>query len=162
MANSYSFDVVSKVNLQEVENAVNQTIKEINQRYDFKGSKTEIKLQEEIVVSTEDEFKLNSVVEILKSKLIKRGVSTKNLDFSKIENAKLGTIRQNISIVNGISKEKAKDIVNDIKASKLKVQAQIMDLELRISAKDKDELQKVIALVKGKDYDIDLQFVNYR
>ncbi|HEY5562041.1 MAG TPA: YajQ family cyclic di-GMP-binding protein [Clostridiaceae bacterium] len=162
MASSYSFDIVSEANLPEVENAVNQTIKEITQRYDFKGSKTEIKLEEDILISTEDEFRLNAVIEILKVKLIKRGVSVKNLDFSKVESAKLGTVRQTVTIVNGISKEKAKDIINDIKGSKLKVQSQIMDVVLRISAKDKDELQKVMALTRGKDYGIDLQFTNYR
>jgi len=162
MASSYSFDIVSEANLPEVENAVNQTIKEITQRYDFKGSKTEIKLEEDILISTEDEFRLNAVIEILKVKLIKRGVSVKNLDFSKVESAKLGTVRQTLTIVNGISKEKAKDIINDIKGSKLKVQSQIMDVVLRISAKDKDELQKVMALTRGKDYGIDLQFTNYR
>ena len=163
MANGYSFDVVSEVNMQEVDNAVNQAIKEISQRYDFKGSKTELVLSEEIIkIATEDEFKLNSVVEILKAKCIKRGISVKSLEFEKIEKASLGTVKQNVKIVKGIAKEKAKDIVAEIKASKIKVQAQIMDNQVRVTGKDKDDLQAAIQLLRSKDFGVDLQFVNYR
>lgn len=163
MANSYSFDVVSEVNMQEVDNAVNQAKKEISQRYDFKGSNTEVELKEdEIRISTEDEFKLSAVIEILKGKFVKRGISAKALDFGKLEKASLGGVRQNAKIVKGISKEKAKDIVGEIKNSKIKVQAQIMDTQVRITGKDKDDLQAAIALLKSKDFGVDLQFVNYR
>lgn len=163
MANSYSFDVVSEVNMQEVDNAVNQTLKEIGQRYDFKGSKTELELgDDEIKISSDDEFKLNAVVEILKAKFIKRGISPKALDLGKVEKASLGTARQIAKIVKGISKEKAKDISAEIKSSKIKVQTQIMENQLRVSGKDKDDLQAAIGLLKSKDFGIDLQFTNYR
>lgn len=163
MASTYSFDVVSEVDMQEVDNAVNQARKEIEQRYDFKGSKTEIEVNgEEIKISSNDEFKLNAVIEILKAKFIKRGISPKAMDLGKVEKASMGTVRQSGKLVKGISKEKAKDIVAEIKNSKLKVQAQIMENQVRVSAKDKDELQTIIALLKGKDFGIDLQFTNYR
>lgn len=163
MASSSSFDIVSEVDMQEVDNAINQSKKEISQRYDFKGCKAEIEVSEdELKVSSEDEFKLNAVVDILKGKLIKRGISPKALDLGKIENATMGTVRQTAKIVKGISKEKAKIIVSDIKASKIKVQAQIMDNQIRVSGKDKDDLQNVIIMLKEKDYGIELQFTNYR
>jgi uncharacterized protein YajQ (UPF0234 family) len=163
MANSYSFDVVSEVSMQEVDNAVNQALKEIAQRYDFKNSKTELDLgEDEIKISSEDEFKLNAAIDILNGKLIKRGISPKALDFAKVEKASMGTVRQTAKIVNGISKEKAKEIVLEIKNSKIKVQTQIMDNTLRVSGKERDDLQGVIALLKGKDFGVDLQFTNYR
>lgn len=163
MASNNSFDVVSEVNMQEVDNAVNQALKEISQRYDFKNSKTEIEQSEdEIKISSDDEFRLNAAIDILKGKFIKRGISPKAMDFGKVEKASLGTVRQTAKIVKGISKEKAKDIVAEIKASKLKVQAQIMENQLRISGKEKDDLQAVISLLKGKDFGIELQFTNYR
>jgi len=163
MASSYSFDVVSEVNMQEVDNAVNQTIKEISQRYDFKGSKTEVELgEEEIKIVSDDEFKLNSVIEILKGKFIKRGISVKALDFGKLEKGSMGSVRQTAKLVKGISKEKAKEITGEIKNSKVKVQAQIMDTQVRVSGKNKDDLQEAIALLKSKDFGIDLQFTNYR
>ena len=163
MASGYSFDVVSEVNMQEVDNAVNQTVKEITQRYDFKGSKTEVVLgEDEIKISTDDEFRLNSVIEVLKGKFVKRGISVKSLDFEKLEKGSLGTVRQTAKIVKGISKEKAKDIVAEIKSSKIKVQAQIMDTQVRVTGKDKDDLQAVIVLLRAKDFGVDLQFINYR
>lgn len=163
MATNSSFDVVSEVDMQEVDNAVNQTLKEIAQRYDFKGSKTEVELgEDEIRVSSDDEFKLNSVIEILKAKFVKRGISVRSLDFGKLEKASMGTVKQTAKIVKGISKEKAKDIVSEIKASKLKVQAQIMENQVRVSAPKRDDLQAVIALLKSKDFGVDLQFSNYR
>jgi uncharacterized protein YajQ (UPF0234 family) len=149
--------------MQEVDNAINQALKEITTRYDFKGSKAEIKLNgEEIKIVAEDEFKINSVTEILIAKFIKRGISAKALDFEKIETGTLGSARQTAKIVKGISKEKAKDVVADIKASKIKVQAQIMDVQVRVTGKDKDDLQKTIALLRSKDYGIELQFTNFR
>lgn len=163
MPSTYSFDVVSEVDMQEVDNAVNQAVKEITQRYDFKNSKTEIDLgDEEIKISTEDEFRLNSVVEILKMKFVKRGVSPKALDFGKVEKASLGTVRQTAKIVKGISKEKAKEIVAEVKGSKIKVQTQIMENQVRVSGKEKDDLQAAIAFLKSKDFGVELQFTNYR
>lgn len=163
MAGSYSFDVVSEVDMQEVDNAVNQALKEIKQRYDFKGSKTEINLlKDEIKIVSEDEFKLNAVIDILKGKLIKRGISGKALEVGKIENGSLGSSKVSCKIINGISMDNAKKLNSDIKASKIKVQSQIMDNRLRVTGKDKDDLQAVIALLKSKDYNIALQFTNYR
>ena len=163
MPSTYSFDVVSEVDMQEVDNAVNQTTKEISQRYDFKGCLAEIEvLKDELKISAEDEFKLNSLIEVLKGKFIKRGISPKALDISKIEKANLGTVRVNAKILNGISKENSKKISTDIKNLKLKVQCQILENTLRVSSKDKDELQKIISFLKDKDYGIALQFTNYR
>jgi uncharacterized protein YajQ (UPF0234 family) len=163
MASGYSFDVVSEVDMQEVDNAVNQTIKEISQRYDFKNVKTEVILgEDEIKVSSADEFMLKSVVDVLKSKFVKRGISVKALDFGKVDTGSLGSARQTSKIVKGLSKEKAKEIVGEIKNSKIKVQVSIMDTQVRVTGKDKDQLQEVMALLKGKDFGVDLQFTNYR
>lgn len=163
MASSYSFDVVSEINMQEVDNAINQTLKEVKQRYDFKGTKTEIELgKDEIKILSDDEYKLNSVVDVLKTKFIKRGISSRALDLGKIEEASLGTARATAKLVKGIATEKAKKMVANLKASKIKVQAQIMDNQLRVSGKDKDDLQAAIQLLKSNDYGIDLQFTNYR
>ncbi|ARC85066.1 hypothetical protein U732_3937 [Clostridium argentinense CDC 2741] len=163
MASNYSFDIVSEVNMQEVDNAINQTLKEIGQRYDFKGTKTQIELgKDEIKIVSDDEYKLNAVIDVLKGKFIRRGVSPKALELGKIETASLGSARVIAKIVKGISTEKAKKIVAEIKASKIKVQTQIMDNQLRITGKDKDDLQAAIQLVKSKDFGIDLQFTNYR
>lgn len=163
MASNYSFDIVSEVNMQEVDNAINQTLKEIGQRYDFKGTKTQIELgKDEIKIVSDDEYKLNAVIDVLKGKFIRRGVSPKALELGKIETASLGSARVIAKIVNGISTEKAKKIVAEIKSNKIKVQTQIMDNQLRITGKDKDDLQAVIQLVKSKDFGIDLQFTNYR
>jgi uncharacterized protein YajQ (UPF0234 family) len=163
MASNASFDIVSQINLQEMDNAVNQTIKEITQRYDFKGVVAELEFnKEEVKIHAQDEFKLESITEILKGKMIKRGVSPKFLDPGKVEPASGGTVRQILKIKKGISKEKAKEIVQDIKNSKIKVQAQIMDDVVRVSGKNKDDLQMVIQMIKGKDYGIELQFTNFR
>lgn len=163
MASNCSFDVVSEINMQEMDNAVNQAVKEISQRYDFKGSVAEIEIdKEQVKIHASDEFKLETILEILKGKMIKRGISAKFLDPQKLEPASGGTIRQNFKIKKGISKENAKAIVQDIKASKIKVQGQIMEDVVRVSGKDKDDLQAVISMLKGKDYGIELQFVNYR
>lgn len=158
-----SFDIVSKVDMQEVDNAVNQTRKEINQRYDFKGTHNEIELSDSsITILASDDYKLKAVIDILISKLVQRKVSSKCLDYGKEEPASHNAIRQKISIVQGISKEKGKEVVKEIKNSKLKVQAQIMDDQVRVTGKKIDDLQAVIQLLKGKDLGIDLQFINMR
>ncbi|MFZ5967867.1 MAG: YajQ family cyclic di-GMP-binding protein [Bacillota bacterium] len=163
MASACSFDVVSEVNLQEVDNAVNQAKKELAQRYDFKGSKAEIHLDaDEIKVIAEDEFRIKSIIDILQGKLVKRNVPLKSLDYGKIEPGGGGMLRQIIKVQKGISKEKGKDVVAAIKASKLKVQAQIMDDQVRVTGKNKDDLQMVIQFLKEKDFGIALQFTNYR
>ncbi len=163
MAKDNSFDVVSEVNLQEVSNAVNQARKEISQRYDFKGSKTAIELENDTIkITTEDDFRLNSVVDILKTRLISRKVAIRNLSYGKVEDAAGGMVRQLVTIRQGIAADKAKQMVKDIKSLKLKVQTAIQGDRLRVSGKNKDDLQKVIAFLKDRDYDIELQFVNYR
>ena len=163
MAKDCSFDVVSEVDMQEVDNAVNQTVKEINQRFDFRGSKATLSLEEDkIKVIADDDYKLTSILDILRTKAVKRGISLKNLDYGKVESASHGTVRQIITIKKGITKDKGKEIVAAIKESKLKLQAQIMDDQVRISGKDKDELQKAIALLRQKDFAVELQFVNLR
>ncbi|MGH4139401.1 YajQ family cyclic di-GMP-binding protein [Clostridium sp.] len=163
MAAAHSFDIVSDVDMQEVDNAINQALKEIKQRYDFKNTITEINLgKEDIKIISDDNYKLKSVIEVLVSKLIKRGISGKALDLGKQDEATLGSARQTAKIIKGISTEKAKKIIAEIKATKIKVQAQIMDNQLRITGKDLDDLQQVMALVKSKDFGIALQFTNYR
>ena len=163
MAKEPSFDVVSQVDMQEVSNALNQTTKEISQRYDFKGSKSEVvKDDDGIKITTEDEMRLNAIVDILKSKFIKRGVSIKNLEYGKIEDAAGGMVRQKIKIKQGIDSDVAKKITKDIKETKLKVQAQIQDDQVRVIGKKIDDLQSVIAFLKEKDYGLDLQYINFR
>jgi len=158
-----SFDIVSKVDLQEVDNAVNQTRKEVEQRYDFKGTHNEINLEKDsIQLLAADDYKLQAIVDILKGKLTRRGVSAKCLDFAKKEPASAGAVRQKASIVQGISKEKGKEICKIIKDSKLKVQAQIMEDQVRVTGKQIDDLQEIIQLLKGKDLDVELQFINMR
>jgi uncharacterized protein YajQ (UPF0234 family) len=158
-----SFDIVSKVDLQEVDNAINQTVKEIGQRYDFKGSKCEVTLEKEsIKILADDDFRLKAIVDILQSKFIKRGISPKALQYGKAEEASGSMVRQIITLQVGISKEKAKDIGAVIKETKLKVQSQIQDDQLRVTGKNIDDLQEVIRILKGKDLDIDMQFVNFR
>ena len=163
MANDISFDVVSKVNMQEVDNAVNQCRKEIDQRFDFKESKTQLSLTDaELKIITEDDFKLKNVVDILQTRLVKRGIPIKNLDYSKIEPAGGGLVRQLIKIKQGIESDQAKRMVKDIKSLNIKVQAQIMNDQVRVSGKIKDDLQTVIRFLKEKDYGVELQFINYR
>ncbi|MBE0599257.1 MAG: YajQ family cyclic di-GMP-binding protein [Desulfuromonadales bacterium] len=158
-----SFDIVSKVDLQEVDNAVNLSAKEIGQRFDFKGSKNEITLENDaIMILAADDYKLQAVVDILKGKLVRRGISAKNLDFGKKEPAFGGAVRQKVTIVQGISKEKGKELIKEIKDAKLKVQAQIMEDQLRVTGKQIDDLQTAIQLLKGKDFGVELQFVNMR
>jgi len=163
MAQDFSFDVVSKTDPQEVANAVQQAQKELAQRFDFKGSKSSIELTaEEIVLVSDDEGKLRSVRDILEGRLVKRHVSLKALDYGKLEEASLGTVRQKAKIVQGIESEKAKAIVRAIKDAKLKVQASIQSDQVRVTSRNKDELQRAIALIKENDYGIPLQFTNYR
>ncbi len=158
-----SFDVVSKVDLMEVSNALNQTMKEIRQRFDFKGSKSEVHLEgQDLIVNSDDEYKLKSVIDILQSKLVKRGVSLKALAYGKIEEALGGTVRQKITLRQGIAAEAAKAITGAIREGRFKVQTQIQDDQIRISGKSIDDLQAVIAMLKGKDFDLPLQFTNYR
>ncbi|HET6419425.1 MAG TPA: YajQ family cyclic di-GMP-binding protein [Geobacteraceae bacterium] len=158
-----SFDIVSKVDMQEVDNAVNQTVKEIAQRYDFKGSKSEVTLEKDnIRVLSDDDFKLKAVIDILQSKCIKRGLSLKSLQYSKAEPASGGMVRQIITIQQGISKEKGKEIISVIKDTKLKVQGQIQDDQVRVTGKNIDDLQEIIKLLKGRDLGVELQFVNFR
>ncbi|OGQ07715.1 MAG: YajQ family cyclic di-GMP-binding protein [Deltaproteobacteria bacterium RBG_19FT_COMBO_58_16] len=159
-----SFDIVSKVNMQEVDNAVNQAQKEMQQRYDFKGSKSEIKWEkkEEMTILADDDNKLASVIDILQTKFVKRGVSLKALDFGKVEDAAGSMKRQVVKLRMGIPTEKAKQIVKAIKDAKLKVQSQIQDEQVRVTGKKIDDLQEVIQLLKSKDLDIDLQFENMR
>jgi uncharacterized protein YajQ (UPF0234 family) len=158
-----SFDIVSKVDMQEIDNAVNQTVKEIAQRYDFKGSKSEITLEKDsIKVLSDDDFKLKAVIDILQSKCVKRGISLKSLLYNKVETASGGMVRQIITIQQGISKEKGKEVISVIKDTKLKVQGQIQDDQVRVTGKNIDDLQEVIKLLKSKDLGVELQFVNFR
>lgn len=163
MAKNESFDVVSKVDLQEVDNAINQTAKEIKQRYDFKNSIAAVSMEEgKIKIIADDDFKLRSVVDILQTKLIRRQVPLKNLEFGKAEAASGGSVRQLINLKQGIDTEIAKKIVKDIKGLKLKVQAQILDDQVRVSGKSRDDLQSVISFLKAQNYQLELQFTNYR
>lgn len=163
MAKDASFDVVSKVDIQEVHNAVNQTNKEISQRFDFKNSKSTVSLEnEELKVLADDDLKLRSVVDILESKLIRRKVSIKNLDYGKVEEASGGMVRQSAKIKQGIETEQAKKIVKDIKNSKIKVQASILEDHVRVSGKKLDDLQTVMQMLRENDYGLELQFDNYR
>lgn len=163
MASEYSFDIVSKVDLQEVNNAVTQALKEIENCFDFKGSKSSIKLEDRsLVIVSDDEYKLKSVIDILQSKLIKRGVPIRNLEYGKIEPASGGTVRQTVTLKQGIDQESAKKINVLIRDSKIKVKSQIQGDQIRVSGKSKDDLQAVIALLRGADLPLELQFVNYR
>jgi hypothetical protein len=159
-----SFDIVSVVDMQEVDNAVNQAVKEINQRYDFKGSKTEVSLEKDgtIRLQTEDDFRLKAVVDVLQSKFVRRGVSLKALQYGKVEPASGGRVRQVVTIQQGISKEKGREIVALVKETRLKVQSQIQEEQVRVTGKNIDDLQEVIRILKGKDLGVEMQFVNFR
>ncbi len=165
MADEHSFDVVSKVDLQEVLNAVQQAMKEISQRFDFKGSKSSIELNKdkhEITLISDDESKLKTVIDILQTKLVKRGVSLKALNYGKIEQASGNTVRQIVTLQQGIPVEKAKEIVKLIKDTKMKVQSEIQKDQVRVRAKKIDDLQLVMKLLKEKDLGIHIEFINYR
>lgn len=164
MAKEFSFDIVSKVDLQEVNNAVNQVTKEIIQRFDLKGTNSTVEWDGEglIKINAPDETKLKNIYAILQEKFIKRSISLKSLEAGKIESALGGNVKQEVKIIQGIDKEWAKKINNLIKSSKIKVNSQIQDEQIRITGKDKDDLQNVIKLLKSQDFEIDLQFINYR
>ncbi|HZZ38566.1 MAG TPA: YajQ family cyclic di-GMP-binding protein [Acidobacteriaceae bacterium] len=164
MAAENSFDIVSKVDLQEVRNAIEQATKEVRTRFDLKDSKSEVRLEGEdaIQLASADDYKLEAVTEILRQKLVKRGVSLKALTFGTIEPASGSTVRQKVTLQQGIAGEKAKEIVKIIKDSKKKVQASIQGDTVRVSSKDRDALQEVIALLRGRDLGLDMQFTNYR
>jgi cyclic-di-GMP-binding protein len=163
MSKESSFDIVSKVDLSEVTNAINIAMKEIKNRFDFKGSKSDISLdKDELVLISDDEFKLDQLKDVLVSKLIKRGVTTKNIQYGKIEGASGGTVRQRGKMIQGIDKENAKKINTIIKNSGLKVKAQIQDDQIRVTGKSKDDLQKIIAAIREADLPIDVQFINFR
>lgn len=159
-----SFDIVIKCDLQEVDNAINQAQKELAQRYDFRGSKSKIEWDKkgEITVIGDDDYKLQAVIDILQSKMIKRNISIKNLEMGKPEPAFEGTVRQKIKLQQGIPTEKAKEITRLIKDAKLKVQPQIQDEQVRVTGKKKDDLQEAIQLVRGNDIGLDFQFINFR
>ncbi|KEZ52230.1 MULTISPECIES: YajQ family cyclic di-GMP-binding protein [Metabacillus] len=163
MAKDSSFDIVSKVDMPEVTNAITMTMKEIGTRYDFKGSKSSITLEkEELVLVSDDEFKMDQLKDVFISKLIKRNVATRNIDYGKIEGASGGTIRQRAKLVQGIDKDNAKKINAIIKNAGLKVKTQVQDDQVRVTGKSKDDLQQVIAAVRGADLPIDVQFINFR
>lgn len=159
-----SFDIVSKIDLQEVSNAMQNALKEIHQRFDLKDSKSNIALEgkDAIILSSADEYKLKAVNDVFQQKLVKRGVPLKGLNYGAIEPAAGSTVRQRISLQQGIPIEKAREIVKLIKDSKKKVQASIQGDTVRVSGKDRDALQEIIALVRGRDFGIDMQFTNYR
>jgi len=159
-----TFDIVSKVDLQEVSNAIQNALKEIHTRFDLKDSKSDIQLEgkDAIILSSIDDYKLKAVNDILQGKLVKRGVPLKALTYGAIEPAAGSTARQKITMQQGIPTEKAKEIVKVIKDSKKKVQASIQGDSVRVSGKDRDTLQEIIALLRGRDFGIDMQFTNYR
>jgi uncharacterized protein YajQ (UPF0234 family) len=163
MAQQNSFDIVSNVDRAEVTNAIQQTIKEVRQRFDFKGSTATVELEkDELVLSAEDETKLRNMNDILQQKLVRRSVPLKALSYGTVDPAAGGTVRQRVQIQQGIPQEKAKEVVKFIKDSKAKVQASIQGDVVRVSGKDRDTLQDIIAKLKGKDFGIDMQFSNYR
>ena len=164
MAQQNTFDISSNIDHAEVVNAINQALKEVHTRFDFKGSKSNIEVEgkEAIILSSEDEFRLKSLNDILQSKFVKRGVPLKGLTYGKVEPAAGSTVRQRISLQQGIPQEKAKEIVKFIKDSKLKVQASIQGDLVRVAGKDRDTLQQVIAQLRDQDFGIDMQFGNYR
>jgi len=158
-----SFDIVSSVDLQEVKNAIAQAMKEIQTRYDLKGTGSEIELQgNDLLLTSADDYKLKAVREVLEGRLVKRNVPLKALEYGVVEQALGGTVRQKVSMQQGIPSEKAREIVKIIKGSKIKVQAAIQGDQLRVTGKNRDDLQSVIRVLKGTDLGIDMQFTNYR
>ncbi len=163
MAQQNSFDIVSEVDRAEITNAINQTVKEVRQRFDFKGSTATVALEaNELILTAEDETKLRNMNDIFQQKLVRRGVPLKALSYGNVDPAGGGTVRQKVQIQQGIPQEKAKEVVRFIKDSKAKVQASIQGDIVRVSGKDRDTLQAVIADLKGKDFGINMQFSNYR
>ena len=164
MAQQNTFDIVSKIEHTEVVNAINQALKEVQTRFDFKGSKSNIETEgeEAIILTSDDDYKLKALDDILQTKFVKRGVPLKGLTYGKVEQALGGTVRQRITLQQGIPQEKAKEIVKLIKDAKLKVQASIQSDLVRVAGKDRDTLQEVITALRGHDFGIDMQFTNYR
>jgi uncharacterized protein YajQ (UPF0234 family) len=165
MADEFSFDVVSKVDMQAVDDAVNACMKEIEVRFDFRGSVSRFELDKKegvITIHSDDEGKLKSVVEILRNRFAKRGIDQKALDFQTVETALGQTVRQKVKIAQGIATEKGKAMVADIKAAKLKVTPSIQSEQVRVTSKSKDTLQQAMALLKSKNYEIPIQFTNFR
>ncbi len=163
MASENSFDIVSKMDLQELNNAVHQAEKEIENRFDFKGSKSSISLEkDELTVISDDEFKLQNVIDILQSKIVKRGLSLKNVEYDKVEPAASSTVKQRLRLKQGIDQENAKKINILIRDSKLKVKSQVQGDQIRVSGKSKDDLQKVMHMLRELDLPLELQFINFR
>ncbi len=164
MAQQNTFDIVSTMDHSEVVNAINQALKEVQTRFDFKGSQSNIEMEgkDAFILTSDDEYKLRSLDDILQSKFVKRGVPLKGLNYQKVEQALGGTVRQKVLLQQGIPQEKAKEIVKHIKDTKLKVQASIQGDLVRVAGKDRDILQEVIGALKQKDFGIDMQFTNYR
>jgi hypothetical protein len=158
-----TFDIVSKIDTQEVSNAIQMALKEIHQRFDLKDSKSDIAMDKDgITLTSADDYKLKAVTDVLQAKLVKRGVPLKGLTYGTIEPAADSTVRQKVTMQQGIPIEKAREIVKVIKDSKKKVQASIQGDLVRVSGKDRDTLQEIIALLRSKDFGIDMQFTNYR
>lgn len=163
MSSESSFDIVSKMDMQELTNAVHQTEKEIANRFDFKNSKSSLKLEKDaLIIASEDEYKLNAVVDILQTKMVKRGITLKNMDFGKVEPAALGTVRQRLGLRQGIDQENAKKINILIRDSKLKVKSTIQGDTIRVTGKSRDDLQQIIQLLRKADLPLDLQFNNLK
>mgnify|MGYP000958288363 CR=1 FL=1 len=163
MAKENSFDIVSQVDLQEVNNAVNQAVKELQTRFDFKGSRSEINYDgEHITIISDDEFKLKNVVDILEARLVKRGINLKALRYGKMEPAAKDTVRRRVDLIQGLDREISKVVTKLVKESKLKVQASVQGDQVRISGKNRDDLQKIIQILKDHEFEIPLQFINYR
>ncbi|ETT73964.1 MULTISPECIES: YajQ family cyclic di-GMP-binding protein [Paenibacillus] len=163
MSSESSFDIVSKMDMQELTNAVHQTEKEIDNRFDFKNSKSSLKLEKDaLVIASEDEYKLNAVIDILQTKMVKRGITLKNMDFGKVEPASLGTVRQRLGLRQGIDQENAKKINILIRDSKLKVKSTIQGDQIRVTGKSRDDLQQIIQLLRKADLPLDLQFNNLK
>jgi uncharacterized protein YajQ (UPF0234 family) len=163
LASESSFDVVSRVDQQELDNALNQTRKEIENRFDFKHSKTSIEFDgKKITLISDDELKMKNVVDVLQGKAVRRGIDIKAFDFGAVEPAAGSTVRQTVTLRSGIPKDQSKALMERIKSLKLKVNAQFQDEQIRVSAKNKDDLQKVIASLRSMEFELPLQFVNYR
>lgn len=163
MAKENTFDIVSRVDMQEVRNSVDQAVREIRTRFDFKGSRSDIIFNgEEITLIGDDDFKLRNVIDILENRLVKRGINIKALRYGKVEPAAKDTVRQKLNLVQGVDKEQSKIITRLVKESKLKVQVSIQGDQVRISGKNRDDLQEIIKIIKDYEFDIPLQFVNYR
>ena len=162
-AKDNSFDIVSQINIEEVKNAVQIALKEITNRFDFKGSKSDMKLEkEDLILISDDDFKLDQVKDVLTAKLIKREVPTKNLQYEKVEQAAGNTVRQRVILKSGLDRDDAKKINNAVKESKLKVKTQIQDDQIRVTGKSRDDLQQVMQIVRELPLSVDVQFINFR